>query len=99
MRWRVMAVVMCLPAIASAQTAVADSAAAGDSFAAQTQAWIDLQVSGKASVAQVPPLSGEVASHIYERWLKSFDYPIPEHFSRQTFLGGSSGSGSGSGGY
>lgn len=94
-------VLMMLPATLWAQSARDDSSssssssstdASGQPFGAQTQAWVDLQVSGRESTHHKPALSGDVATHIYDRYLKSFDHPIPDTFSREKFVqGGGSG--------
>lgn len=92
-------VLMMLPATLWAQSARDASTspattgdAPGQSFGAQTQAWVDLQVSGRESTHHTPALSGDVATHIYDRYLKSFDHPIPDTFSREKFVqGGGSG--------
>lgn len=62
----------------------------------ETRAWIDLQKSGKSSATDSRPMPGEVAGKVYDRYVKSFDHPIPETYSRESFV--SSGSGSGGGG-
>lgn len=98
---------LLLPLASWAQSAADASAGSGYSsgtaatsspshFGSQTEDWINLQVSGRESVKKSPPLSGAVATHIYQRYVKSFDHAIPDHFSRQNFVqngGGSSQSG------
>lgn len=61
----------------------------------ETRAWIDLQKQPKASSKQARPLPGEAAGKAYDRYLKSFDPPIPEAYSRESFSSGSGNSGSG----
>ncbi|WP_161554120.1 DUF3613 domain-containing protein [Stenotrophobium rhamnosiphilum] len=61
----------------------------------EVHAWTDLQKSGAASNPAVQPMPGEIADKVYDRYLKTFDYPIPQTFDRESFVGGSSG---GSGG-
>lgn len=61
----------------------------------EVHAWTDLQKSGAASNPVVQPMPGEIADKVYDRYLKTFDYPIPETFERESFVGGSGG---GSGG-
>ena len=51
-----------------------------------------LQRSGAAASSQPRPIPGEVAGRSYQRYLKSFDYPIPERFG--TTVGGTSAAGS-----
>lgn len=60
----------------------------------ETRAWVQLQKNGKAASKQKRPVPGEVAEKSYERYVKSFDHPIPETYSRESF--NSSGGGSGS---
>lgn len=58
----------------------------------ETRAWLQLQSSGRASVAAPQPMSGEVADKVYERYLKSFTHPIPEQFQRESFSAAGGGS-------
>lgn len=44
-----------------------------------TRALLRLQAEGSLAGNALPML-GETASHSYQRYLKSFDYPIPEYF-------------------
>jgi uncharacterized membrane protein YgcG len=79
--------------------ALAQPQAGSDEFGAQTDAWLNLQTSNSASVPSTPPLPGEVATRIYERYLRSFTYPIPVRLSSDAFnTSSSSGSGGASGG-
>lgn len=96
---------LLLPLVAWSQPAISnDDGASGyssqpmtqDAFGNQTREWIDLQTSGRESSQAAPPLSGDVATHIYQRYVKSFDHPIPDHFSRENFVQGGGGGGSGS---
>lgn len=64
---------------------------------AETRAWLDLQKSGRTASKEQRPVTGEIAEKTYDRYLKSFDYPIPEKFDRQSFSK-NGGSGSGGGG-
>ncbi|MFS2048774.1 DUF3613 domain-containing protein [Variovorax sp. Varisp41] len=52
------------------------------------------QRSGEIASAVPRPISGSVANRSYERYLKSFDYPIPERLGSTVGRSGSSGSGS-----
>ncbi|HEY0973474.1 MAG TPA: DUF3613 domain-containing protein [Solimonas sp.] len=61
------------------------------SFGADTRAWVELQRSGAAASPEVQPVPGEVADKVYQRYLKSFDQPIPAEFDRERFVSGSSG--------
>ena len=45
-----------------------------------TQRWLELQRSGKAASPQAQPVSGEVMDKIHNRYLKSFEKPIPEFY-------------------
>ena len=64
----------------------------------EARAWTDLQKSGKSSVKESRPMPGEVADKAYDRYVKSFQHPIPETYSRESFVGGTgSGGGSSSG--
>lgn len=57
------------------------------------RAWVDLQKSGKAASKQTRPVPGEVADKTYERYVKSFDHPIPETYNRESFTSGGDSSG------
>lgn len=48
-----------------------------------TRTWLELQRSGQ-SAAPVRPMSGEAASHVYRRYLRSFDHPLPMFFERES---------------
>lgn len=61
----------------------------------EVHAWTDLQKSGAASNPTVQPMPGEIADKVYDRYLKTFDYAIPQTFERESFVGGGGG---GSGG-
>ncbi|MDQ0038216.1 hypothetical protein J2W30_006003 [Variovorax boronicumulans] len=53
------------------------------------------QRSGEVSSTRPRPIEGNVANRSYERYLKSFEYPIPERFSSSVkSTGGTSGTGS-----
>lgn len=56
-----------------------------------TRAWLELQRSNNASWGTPRPMPGEVAQRVYERYLESFESPIPAEFERESFVGGSSG--------
>jgi hypothetical protein len=58
-----------------------------------TRAWTDLQKSGKAASRQPRPVPGEVADKTYERYVKSFERPIPETYVRENISSGDSGGG------
>lgn len=78
---------LAAPLLAQAQDAApAAPAQPGD----ETRAWLQLQASGAASVPEAAPMSGEVADRVYQRYLKSFDHPIPAQFQRESFASGGS---------
>jgi hypothetical protein len=60
-----------------------------------TQGLLAWQRSGEISSATPRPIAGAVANRSYERYLKSFEFPIPERFgsSVKSSTGSSSGSG------
>ncbi|MDM4772433.1 DUF3613 domain-containing protein [Solimonas sp. SE-A11] len=51
----------------------------------ESRAWLDLQAGGNAASPTPASLPGEVADRVYGRYLKSFEYPIPEHLDREKF--------------
>lgn len=63
-----------------------------------TRAWLDLQKSPSAQANESRPVPGEVAERTYQRYVKSFDYPIPEQFKRESFKSSGGGGGGGGGG-
>lgn len=77
--------------------AATPAAAGKPAGGADTRAWLELQASGSAAVGAAQPMPGEVADLVYQRYLNSFKYPIPDQFRRQGSGSGSGGSG-GSGG-
>jgi hypothetical protein len=75
------------PLAASAQhDAPPSEADANAELGAETQAWVDLQISNNASLGAARPMSGEVADQVFARYLKSFTHPIPEYFERDKFV-------------
>jgi hypothetical protein len=52
------------------------------------RAWLALQKSGVAAPSDPRPVSGEVATRVYERYLESYTRPIPEAFEREGFGSG-----------
>ena len=48
---------------------------------------LEMQASGRNGVAATPMLD-DVALRVYERYLESFDHPIPQFFQEQTFTPG-----------
>lgn len=59
-----------------------------------TTGLLALQRSGSVASPVAQPISGEVASRSYARYLKSFEYPIPEKLGA-TGAQGAAGSSSG----
>lgn len=51
-----------------------------------TETWLELQRSGQAASAQAQPLSGPAMDRVHERYLKSFQYPIPPYFKNDQSL-------------
>ena len=87
-----LALLLALPVVAFAQSqpeGADDTAPVGT----QTRSWVDLQVSNSVSRKTAPPMSGEVADKVYQRYQNSFTHPIPEQFSRDSFVSGGSGGG------
>jgi hypothetical protein len=48
-----------------------------------TQQWLELQRSGNAASSQAQPLSGEVMDKVHQRYIKSFEKPIPEFYEHE----------------
>lgn len=44
------------------------------------QQWLELQRSGTAASPHAQPMSGEVMEKVHQRYLKSFEKPIPEFY-------------------
>lgn len=85
-----MILALTMPFAAMAEDKDANNYQLGD----EVRAWTDLQKSGAASNKAPQPMPGEIADKVYERYLKTFDYGIPQSFDRQSFVG-SGGGGSG----
>ena len=81
---------------ASSSTPAPASAPADQGFGSQTRLWLATQTSGANSVTESRPMPGEVATLVYQRYLKSFTYPIPERYSSESFQSSSTGGGSSS---
>lgn len=63
--------------------AAADVRDAERSDGAGARAWLELQASGRQA-APGPGQPGEAAARVWQRYLESFEYPIPETFFEQT---------------
>lgn len=48
-----------------------------------TQKWLELQRSGKSASTQPQPMSGEVMDKVHQRYMKSFEKPIPEFYEHE----------------
>ena len=74
-----------------------DAAPAADSETAtlgrDARAWLDLQKNPAAQVPEVRAVPGEVSEQVYQRYVNSFKYTIPEKYDREGFT--SSGGGGG----
>jgi hypothetical protein len=90
--------VLLILALTMPLSAMADDKGTEYHLGDEVRAWTDLQKSGVASTPTVQPIPGEVADKVYDRYLKTFDYPIPQAFERTTMTGGGSGNGASSGG-
>lgn len=85
------------PVVAEVPGPVVAAPVRAEGFGADTRYWVASQISGAQSVKELRPIPGDVAQHTYARYLKSFDYPIPETFKRDSFnTGGGGGGGSSS---
>lgn len=51
-----------------------------------TRAWLELQTNPAAQATDVRAVPGEVAEQVYQRYINSFKYPIPETFKRDSFV-------------
>jgi len=60
-----------------------------------TMRLLALQRSGSVASPVAQPISGEVASRSYARYLKSFEHPIPERLGVTGAQGGAAGNGGG----
>ena len=79
------------PPPAAAEAAPAGPARVGDA----TAGLLALQRDGAAASPVPRPIPGEVAGRSYQRYLKSFEQPIPERFGFSTAGGGASQGGTG----
>jgi hypothetical protein len=49
-----------------------------------TQKWLELQRSGVSASPQPQPISGEVMDKVHQRYVKSFEKPIPELYKHES---------------
>jgi hypothetical protein len=47
----------------------------------QTRQWLELQTEGRLASTKSYQMPGPVSEKVYQRYLNSFDYPIPEYFT------------------
>lgn len=78
-------------ALAEGQDLMYEPAQVGDA----TQGLLAWQRGGEIASATVRSIPGNVANRSYERYLKSFEYPIPEHLSSSVKSSSSAAAGSG----
>lgn len=82
---------------AQAQTQAQNPTVANSEVGHSTRAWLALQRSN-AQAAPAQPMLGAEAGRAYQRYLKSFDTPIPATFGSSVNSNGASGLGSASSG-
>lgn len=58
----------------------------GPEVGQKTRDLVDLQISGTAASPAPRPLPGDIAERIYDRYAESFSQPVPDNFSRETFV-------------
>jgi hypothetical protein len=83
---------LILAAVLVAGAAHAEDSARTPPVGAETRAWLELQRSGAQASEVARPQPGEIAERTYQRYVKSYDQPIPATFDREQFVnsGGSS---------
>lgn len=77
-----------LPQLVVAEPPAAVEPVRAEGFGSDTRYWVATQISGSQAVTEQRPMAGEVAKRTYDRYLKSFEYPIPETFKREGFNNG-----------
>src|SRR3546814_7925727 len=85
-----------LPISTAPMFAAAQAPAAADPLprlGGDTRAWLELQTDPAAQVTDIRPVPGEVAEQVYQRYINSFKYPIPETFKRDSFVESGGGGG------
>jgi hypothetical protein len=70
-----------------------DSPAVSTRVGAATSSLLAMQRGGVAASSVPRPVSGEIATRSYQRYLKSFDHPIPERFGPRGASGGTASGG------
>ncbi len=72
-------------AIVLAAVSSAPAVAAGEKpLGPESQAWVELQKSGRQASGAPRPMPGEIADSVYQRYADSFKQPIPAEFKRQS---------------
>ncbi len=85
--------VMAASAMEPPPATVSAPAVSAGAFGSETRAWVDLQASGTQAAEGLRPMPGEIADHVYQRYLDSFKQPIPAEFKRQSAAASGNGSG------
>lgn len=80
----------CMPAQAG-QTGTDQPAARQPAAGEATRLWLDRQSQGSQASDKAQTLPGPAMERVYERYLKSYTHPIPEHFERENLGAGSTG--------
>ena len=78
--------------ICSSVMAQESNATTSAELGASTRQWMDLQKTPAAQASDARPMPGEVAEQVYQRYVNSFKYPIPQQFARESFKGSGGGS-------
>jgi hypothetical protein len=73
------ALLVLLPLSTPLSAATDNSQSQSPQPGAETRAWLQLQTSG-AQAGPSPRQPGAAASRTYQRYLKSFEQPIPQHY-------------------
>lgn len=82
--------------VGSASVFAQQAPIATDGVGADTRSWLELQKTPAAQASDSRPVPGEVAERVYQRYVNSFSYPIPQQFPRESFSSGRGGSSGGS---
>lgn len=77
-----------LLATASVQAQPVASPEATQLVRGEAREWVRLQTSGDAAERAPSGMEGEVADRVWQRYVDSFSYPIPERFERDRFVEG-----------